>query len=366
MHGEIVVLAGDYETSVGGAGDWPGRDGGAVAARGRDHRAHHPGSEQPGDRRPRVPQHQLGEDLHPLGLPQDRRLQPHPSGHLGSRARLQARHPAHHRPCPPGAPGARHSLLGAYASSRTTRCSSQLVSPVRASVGRFPTGIRPRGAGEARLDTPGHRLAASRRINLPVRRPDVGLDRVDAQVELIRDVLIAEAASDKDEHGRLARAQSDLLAEEVGSFPLLRDVAVLESAGDGLPDDLDEVSVGDVEGDAPLHPVSPRLRSELGAQGAVDGNDDGGRVLDPDVELGGVTVAHADDVEQDHVWVGDGRSGGGQREGGRDAREHGTEAELDDALSRDDLYPDHVLIRLHTLSVEDPGDDALHPWLPQT
>ena len=65
-------------------------------------------------------------------------------------------------------------------------------------------------------------------------------------------------------------------------------------------------------------------------------------------------------------WVGDGRSGGGQREGGRDAREHGTEAKLDDALSRDDLYPDHVLIRLHTLSVEDPGDDALHPWLPQT
>ena len=46
--------------------------------------------------------------------------------------------------------------------------------------------------------------------------------------------------------------------------------------------------------------------------------------------------------------------------------EHGTEAELDDALSRDDLYPDHVLVRLHTLSVEDPGDDALHPWLPQT
>ena len=28
MSGEIVILAGDHETSVGGAGDWPGRDAG--------------------------------------------------------------------------------------------------------------------------------------------------------------------------------------------------------------------------------------------------------------------------------------------------------------------------------------------------
>ena len=28
MNGEIVILAGDHETSVGGAGDWPGRSAG--------------------------------------------------------------------------------------------------------------------------------------------------------------------------------------------------------------------------------------------------------------------------------------------------------------------------------------------------
>ena len=32
--GEIVILAGDFESSVDGAGDWPGRRGGVVAARG--------------------------------------------------------------------------------------------------------------------------------------------------------------------------------------------------------------------------------------------------------------------------------------------------------------------------------------------
>ena len=38
MHGEVVILPGDDETSVGGAGDWPGRAAGLSRARPRSWR----------------------------------------------------------------------------------------------------------------------------------------------------------------------------------------------------------------------------------------------------------------------------------------------------------------------------------------
>ena len=42
-----------------------------------------------------VSQHELGQDLHPLGLSQDRGDQPDPGGTLGHRARIPARSPSH-------------------------------------------------------------------------------------------------------------------------------------------------------------------------------------------------------------------------------------------------------------------------------
>jgi DNA-binding NarL/FixJ family response regulator len=56
-----------------------------------DHRADHARPEQPADRRPRLPQHQLGEVLHPVELPEDVRHQQEPGGAVGHRARLPPR-----------------------------------------------------------------------------------------------------------------------------------------------------------------------------------------------------------------------------------------------------------------------------------
>ena len=88
--------------------------------------------------------------------------------------------------------------------------------------------------------------------------------------------------------------------------------------------------------------MSARLDTELGAQGAVDGDDRGVGLLDPDVELGGVALLHADDVVEEHV--GDRWARCGQGERGRDTREDGAQAQLDHTLSRDDLNPDNVLV----------------------
>ena len=104
MAGEVVVLAGDNETSVGGAGDWPGREAGlspreaeviALITQGLS-------NQQIAERV--YLSINSDEDLHPVGLPQDGRHQSHPSGYLGHRQRLQARLAAHARPRPPGAP----------------------------------------------------------------------------------------------------------------------------------------------------------------------------------------------------------------------------------------------------------------------
>ena len=51
MAGETVILTGDHETSVGGAGDWPGRSEGLSSREAEVPGADHPGSEQPRDRR---------------------------------------------------------------------------------------------------------------------------------------------------------------------------------------------------------------------------------------------------------------------------------------------------------------------------
>ena len=69
--------------------DWPGKDARTDRSRGGDHRPDHPGALQPGDRRAQLPEHQLGEDLHPHGLPQDRRRTPRAGGAVGDQARLR-------------------------------------------------------------------------------------------------------------------------------------------------------------------------------------------------------------------------------------------------------------------------------------
>ena len=107
--------------------------------------------------------------------------------------------------------------------------------------------------------------------------------------------------------------------------------------------------------------MSARLDTELGAQGAVDGDDRGVGLLDPDVELGGVALLHADDVVENHVGIGDRWARGGQRERGRDTREHGAQAQLDHTLSRDDLNPDNVLVYLHGQIVTTLVGGSHHP-----
>ena len=54
-------------------------------AGGRGAGADRAGAEQPGDRGPGLHQHQLGQDLHPYGLPQDRRRAPDPGSPVGDR-----------------------------------------------------------------------------------------------------------------------------------------------------------------------------------------------------------------------------------------------------------------------------------------
>jgi hypothetical protein len=97
MTGEIVILAGDHETSVDGVGDWPGRAAGLVSTRGRGPGAHLPRTEQPRDCRTCPRQHQLDQVLHPVRLPQDRRRATHAGTAVGAGQRLPTRHRAHCR-----------------------------------------------------------------------------------------------------------------------------------------------------------------------------------------------------------------------------------------------------------------------------
>ena len=85
-----------------------------------DPRPHHPGQEQRRGRRADLPQHELDQDLHPLGVPQDRRREPHPGRAVGRRARLHARPPPHR-------PLARRTITSAMAT--TTERTSFPPSP---------------------------------------------------------------------------------------------------------------------------------------------------------------------------------------------------------------------------------------------
>ena len=94
--------------------------------------------------RARLPQHQLGQDVHPVGVPQDRRAAADPGGAVGDRARVRPAPDAHHPR--PGAP-ARPADLGRVSSAdrsadwsgrractRTrTRATSASVIPARAA-----------------------------------------------------------------------------------------------------------------------------------------------------------------------------------------------------------------------------------------
>jgi hypothetical protein len=95
MVGERVILTGDNETSVDGAGALAGAVGGLVPARGRDHRPDRARVDQPRDRRTRPRDHQLHQVLHPFCVPEDRSRAAHPGGPLGDGERVCPRHRAH-------------------------------------------------------------------------------------------------------------------------------------------------------------------------------------------------------------------------------------------------------------------------------
>ena len=95
--GKIVVPQPSRSPAHEAKGDWPGRDVGLTAREAEVLALITQGLQQPGDRRALLPQHQLGEDLHPHGVPQDRRHPARPGGDLGDEARLRADPVAGHR-----------------------------------------------------------------------------------------------------------------------------------------------------------------------------------------------------------------------------------------------------------------------------
>src|SRR4029079_2093262 len=69
---------------------------------------------------------------------------------------------------------------------------------------------------EAVLDPPQHRLRAALDADLAVRRTDVGLHRVDAQVAAVGDLLVGEPLGDQGDDLRLADGEAVLLARPGG------------------------------------------------------------------------------------------------------------------------------------------------------
>ena len=65
MRGEIVILPGDNETSVDGAGDWPGRSAGLTPREAEILALITQGLSNQEIADACLSQHQLGEDLHP-------------------------------------------------------------------------------------------------------------------------------------------------------------------------------------------------------------------------------------------------------------------------------------------------------------
>ena len=81
---------------------WPGKEHGLSPRESEIIALDRAGAEQPGGRSARLPQHQLGEDLHPLRVSQDRRAAADPGGAVGHRARVRPARDAHHpRSVPP-------------------------------------------------------------------------------------------------------------------------------------------------------------------------------------------------------------------------------------------------------------------------
>ena len=137
MRGEIVILPGDSETSVDGAGDWPGRSAGLTPREAEILALITQGLSNQEICDTCVSEHQLGEDLHPHRLPQDQRHVALASGAVGRGQRLQARHAAHHRPGAPTAATPRHPAGW---------CASEVVDPAD-PVGEDPPGGRIHDAG---------------------------------------------------------------------------------------------------------------------------------------------------------------------------------------------------------------------------
>jgi DNA-binding NarL/FixJ family response regulator len=107
VRGETVILTGDNETSVGGAGDWPGRSAGLSSREAEVIAPHRKRPDQSGDRRAGLRQPQHSQDLHSLGLSQDRRRASLAGSALGGGERLSARHRAHARSSPTNSPPGR-------------------------------------------------------------------------------------------------------------------------------------------------------------------------------------------------------------------------------------------------------------------
>ena len=79
-----------------------------------------------------------------------------------------------------------------------------LILPQRSRVAEDPPRSR---RHEAVLGGPQHRLGAALDADLAVGRPDVGLDRVDAEEGAVGDLLVGESLGDEGEHLGLARAE---------------------------------------------------------------------------------------------------------------------------------------------------------------
>src|SRR6188472_2990724 len=78
---------------------------------------------------------------------------------------------------------------------------------------------------ESALEAPDHGLGPALGADLAVESADVGLDRVDAQVQVLGDLLVAQPLADETEHLRLPFGQPVLLTRPRGS-PHLRPVPV--------------------------------------------------------------------------------------------------------------------------------------------
>src|SRR4051794_23434671 len=108
------------------------------------------------------------------------------------------------------------------------------------------------GRREPVVDGPQDGLRPGRDAYLAVGAANVGLDGVDAHDQGAGDLVIAQARGDEPEHVRLSRSETNFAAWIVAALPLLGCRVVLEVAGDGVPDDGDQLVGRDAKVDGPL------------------------------------------------------------------------------------------------------------------